>query len=130
MIKDVVSEALTTIKPSARDLFESKHCRAIPIKGSCNVVELEMQDVIFRYLYEANDLIYLLNPKTLEEVAVPSRLVQGNLARLLEGGAAVKVRMNGEQPLLVHPAVRNVKCTVAKVIDKTLSTLAATMRSG
>lgn len=87
-----------------------------------------MQDVILQYLYEADGLVCLLNPGTLEEMFVPARLVQGNLARLLEGGAAVKVRMNGDRPVLVHPSVRNVKCTVAKVVDKTIST--SSCRSG
>lgn len=86
------------------------------------MIELEMQDVAFQYLYETDGLVYLLNPKTLEEISVPTRLIQGNLAKLLEGGTAVKVRMNGDQPVLVHPSVRNIKCTVANVIDKTIST--------
>lgn len=80
-----------------------------------------MQDMVFQYLYEADGLVYLLNSKTLEEISVPTRLIQSNLAKLLEGGTAVKVRMNGDRPVLVHPSVRNVKCTVAKVIDKTIS---------
>lgn len=102
MVKDAVTETLTTLKPSARDCFE----------------KLDLVDVNHQYLYTVDETAYLLNPKTLEEVALPARLVTGNLAKVLEGGIEVKIRMHGDKPVLVHSPVRSLKCTVAEILER------------
>lgn len=63
-------------------------------------------------------MLHLLNPTTLEELAVPSRLLGGNMAGILEGGLHVKVRLHGEKPVFVHPNLRNYTCTVAAVLER------------
>lgn len=63
-------------------------------------------------------MLYLLNPATLEEIAVSAHLVGGHLARLLEGGTEVKVRMRGDTPIFVHSAHRNYTCTVTAVLER------------
>lgn len=102
MVKDAVTETLTTLKPSARDYFE----------------KLDLVDVNHQYLYTVDETAYFLNSKTLEEVALPARLVTGNLAKVLEGGIEVKVRMNVDKPILVHSSARSLKCTVAEVLER------------
>lgn len=84
-------------------------------------LELELQDIPHQFLYEAEGLLYFLNPKTMDEISVSKRLITPNLAQLLESGAEVRLRMNGETPVMVHTPSRHIKCTVANVIDKTLS---------
>ena len=107
---------MTTIKPSARDYFES-----IKLKGLCDLVELELADKVYTFLYEANGNVYLLNPKTLEEISVPSKLVGGNLLKVLEGGMEVKVRTrdgDGDKPIVVHSNIQSFKCTVTDILER------------
>ena len=82
------------------------------------IVELEMNDVSFQYLYTADGLAFLLNPKTLEEISLPIQLVSGGLAKVMEGGTEVKVRMSQEKPILVHSPQRTLKCTVSEVLER------------
>lgn len=82
------------------------------------IIELDLNDVAYQYLYTANDLVYLLNVKTLEEISLPIKLVSGNLVKVLEGGSEVKVRMSNEKPIFVHSPQRNFKCTVSKILER------------
>lgn len=122
MIKDVITETLTAVKPSARDSYESMSARRCggTLLGKLYyiMVELEMNDVSYQYLYTADGLAFLLNPKTLEEISLPIQLVSGGLAKVVEGGTEVKVRMSQEKPILVHSPQRTLKCTVAEVLER------------
>lgn len=77
-----------------------------------------MQDRTFLFLYEAEGLMYLMNPKTLEETTVSKSLLLPELHKVLEGGAEVKVRMAGERAVMVHGMARSYRCTVAEVLER------------
>lgn len=86
-----------------------------------NSVELELVDKVYTFLYEANGNIYLLNPKTLEEISIPSKLASGNLLKVLEGGMEIKVRTrdgDGDRPIVVYSSNQNFKCTVTDVLER------------
>ncbi|PJF19431.1 Elongation factor P [Paramicrosporidium saccamoebae] len=63
--------------------------------------QLELQDVGHQFLYSVDGTGYYLNPKTLEEIAVPQRLLGGNLAKVIEGGAELIVVVSGKQTTVV-----------------------------
>ena len=77
---------------------------------------MEMIDSSCQFMYQNDEEFVLTSTKTLEEYSVPSRLVDVNLAKLLEGGTPVKLRLNNGRPIMVT-AGQSVKCTVANVID-------------
>jgi translation elongation factor P/translation initiation factor 5A len=83
-----------------------------------NVLELELQDIVHQYLYSEGGVGYYLNPKTLEEITVPLKLLNGNLGKILEGGAEVKIRMDIEKPIFIHSSNRLHRCTVAEVVER------------
>ena len=62
-------------------------------------------------------MLHLLNPKTLEEVAVPNTLISPNLIKLLEGGAQVRLRATRDKPLWIFGG-KIYKCTVAEIINQ------------
>jgi hypothetical protein len=82
------------------------------------IVELELQDVGHQFLYAVDGTGYYLNPKTLDEIAVPQRLLGGNLAKVIEGGFDVKIRMKGDMPIFVHSSNRLYRCTVAEILER------------
>ena len=80
---------------------------------------MELSDKVFTFLYEAEGNVHLLDPKTLEEHSISTKLVANNLLSLLEGGMEVKIRMrDGETPVLVFSPQQSFKCTVAKVLER------------
>ena len=77
---------------------------------------MEMNDAVCQFMYGSDDEYVLMNSKTLEEYSVPSKLMDANLAKLLEGGSQVKVRLSKDKPVMVT-AGATLKCTVAEVMD-------------
>lgn len=75
-----------------------------------------MNDAVCQFMYGNEDEYVLMNSKTLEEYAVPSKLMDPSLAKLLEGGSQVKVRLSKDRPVMVT-AGATLKCTVAEVMD-------------
>jgi translation elongation factor P/translation initiation factor 5A len=96
---------VVVIKPNPRDDFN----------------KMEMTDKPCQFMYQNGDEFVLMDTKTLEEYSVPVKYVDPNLARLIEGGTQVKLRLNEGKPVMVS-AGQSVKCTVANVIDNREST--------
>lgn len=96
---------MVVIKPNPRDDFN----------------KMEMTDKPCQFMYQNGDELVLMDTKTLEEYSVPMRYVDPNLAKLIEGGTQVKLRLNEGKPVMVS-AGQSVKCTVANVLDSREST--------
>ncbi len=75
-----------------------------------------MNDFPCQFLYQNGDEFVLMNNKTLEEYSVPSRIVDANLAKLMEGGTQVKLRISKGQPVMIS-AGPTIKCTVSEVLE-------------
>lgn len=68
-------------------------------------------------MYQNGDEYVLMDNKTFEEYCVPARLVDPNLAKVLESGTIVKFRQSGEGRPIMISAGPTVKCTIAEVVD-------------
>lgn len=66
-------------------------------------------------MYENGGELVLMDNKTFEEHTVSSKLVDGNLARLLESGTQVKLRMTTDGRPIMISSMPTIKCTVAEV---------------
>lgn len=90
---------MVLIKPNPRDDFE----------------KMEMHDHGCQFMYENGDELVLMDNKTFEEHSVPSKLVDGNLSKLLESGTQVRLRMTAEGRPIMISSMPTIKCTVAEV---------------
>lgn len=91
---------MVQIKPNPRDDFE----------------KMEMRDSACQFMYQNGDEYILMDNKTFEEYCVPAKLVDTNLAKVLESGTQVKFRQSEGRPIMVS-AGPTVKCTIAEVVD-------------
>lgn len=71
---------MVLIKPNARDDFE----------------KMEMKDYISQFMYQNGDELIFMNTKTFDEYSVPSKIVESNLLKLLEGtlGNSIDTEIN------------------------------------
>jgi translation elongation factor P/translation initiation factor 5A len=77
---------------------------------------MEMRDSACQFMYQNGDEYVLMDNKTFEEYNVPAKLVDPNLAKVLESGTQVKYRQSDGRPIMIS-AGPTIKCTIADVID-------------
>lgn len=68
-------------------------------------------------MYQNGDEYVLMDNKTFEEYCVPAKLMDPNLAKVLESGTIVKYRQSGEGRPIMISAGPTVRCTVSEVVD-------------
>lgn len=98
-VKDPLTNTQTSLKPSPKDSFE----------------KMLMRDKSFQFLYRDDSEIFLIDPKTFEQIGMPLSLKSSDaITLLLESGTEVKVRYCEDTPVSIIPP-KSVKCTVKSV---------------
>jgi hypothetical protein len=116
-VKDPQTDSVTTIKPMARDSFESKYMMGKRKHlSTCLSLELELRDLTCKFLYSTDNEVNLLDEKTFEEISIGKSMVNPATYNLLENGMILKVRLAQDVPVsLVLPRI--IKCTVSEVLE-------------
>lgn len=89
-VKDSTTDTVSTIKPTGRDMFER---RSLKDDIFSEIVGLELRDVPCRFLYAADNVMTVLDERTLEEYTFPADLAKSEVQSLLEGKTKLTDRL-------------------------------------
>ena len=98
------------VKPGKGGAFVRTKLKRIPegsvvdktFRAGERVEEVRVERQTFQYLYSADDLYYMMNTETYEQIPLSRSLLEDALPYLKEG-TNVTVMMNGDNPLAVEP---------------------------
>lgn len=98
------------VKPGKGGAFVRTKLKRIPegsvvdktFRSGERVEEVRVERQSFQYLYSADDLYYMMNTETYEQIPLPESLLEDALPYLKEG-MNITVMMNGDNPIAVEP---------------------------
>ena len=98
------------VKPGKGGAFVRTKLKRIPegavvdktFRAGERVEEVRVERNKFQYLYKSDDLYYMMNTESYEQIPLPKSLLDDALPYLKEG-MSVTVLMNGESPIAVDP---------------------------
>ncbi len=100
------------VKPGKGGAFVRTKLKRVPegsvvdktFRAGERVEEVRVERQTFQYLYNTDDLYYMMNTETYEQIPLPKSLLDDALPYLKEG-MNVTVMMNGDNPITVEPPI-------------------------
>jgi len=110
--KEPLCETIVNIKPSGKEIFDGTNQDIHHV----NVLVLELRDVGSQFMYELDGMLHFMDPVTFEELSIPTKIMNPNIHKVLEGGTPIRVRFYGERPVLAT-GPKIAKCTVSHILE-------------
>lgn len=76
---------------------------------------MELKEVGYQFLYEANEVFHFTHPETFEEIEAPKNLVDVNAIPYMDAGVKVRIKFFEDQPVIVYLASKSVTVTVKDI---------------